>query len=78
MGRIAAEGPNAQQIEYWNDVSGARWVEMSDVIDAQIASLGEAAMTRAAIATGERVLDVAVVVARRVFSWRNASGTRVL
>ncbi len=58
MDRIAAEGPNAQQIEYWNEVSGARWVELNDVIDAQITSLGEAAMARAAIATGERVLDV--------------------
>ncbi len=56
MDRIAAEGPNAQQIEYWNDVSGARWVEMNDVIDAQISPLGEAAM--AGVAPGERVLDI--------------------
>ena len=56
MDRIAAEGPNAQQIEYWNDVSGTRWVEMNDVIDAQISPLGEAAMT--GVAPGERVLDV--------------------
>jgi SAM-dependent methyltransferase len=58
MDRIAAEGPNAQQIEYWNEVSGARWVEMNDVIDAQISPLGEAAIDRAAISAGERVLDV--------------------
>lgn len=58
MDRIAAEGPNAEQIEYWNEVSGARWVEMNDAIDPQISPLGEAAMARAAIASGERVLDV--------------------
>lgn len=58
MDRIAAEGPNAQQIEYWNEVSGARWVAMNDVVDAQISPLGEAAMERAAVAPGERVLDV--------------------
>jgi ubiquinone/menaquinone biosynthesis C-methylase UbiE len=58
MEKITAEGPNAQQIEYWNDVSGARWVEMNDVIDAQISSLGQTAMARANIASGERVLDV--------------------
>jgi SAM-dependent methyltransferase len=58
VARIAAEGPNAQQIEYWNEVSGARWVEMNHVIDAQIAPLGEAAMERAAPVSGERVLDV--------------------
>jgi len=56
--RIAAEGPNAQQIEYWNEVSGARWVEMNDVIDAQISPLGEVAIERAALARGEEVLDV--------------------
>ncbi len=58
MTRISAEGPNAQQIEYWNEVSGARWVEMKEVIDAQIAPLGEAAMARSGIAKGERVLDI--------------------
>jgi len=50
--RIAAEGPNAQQIEYWNDATGTRWVEMNDVIDAQISPLGEVAM--AGVAAGER------------------------
>ncbi len=58
MDRIVTEGPNAQQIEYWNEMSGARWVEMNDVIDAQLSPLGEAAMEYAAIANGERVLDV--------------------
>ena len=36
MDRIAAEGPNAQQIEYWNDATGTRWVEMNDVISERI------------------------------------------
>ena len=58
MDQIKAEGPNAQQIEYWNETSGARWVSMNDVIDAHIAPLGEAAMSLAAVAPGERVLDV--------------------
>ena len=55
--RIAAEGPNAQQIEYWNE-SGSRWVEMNDVMDAQISPLGEAAMQHAAVVRGQRVLDI--------------------
>ena len=58
MEPIAAEGPNAQQIEYWNGLSGARWVEMNDVIDAQISPLGEAAMARAAVVASDRVLDI--------------------
>jgi SAM-dependent methyltransferase len=58
MTQLVADGPNAQQIEYWNEVSGKRWVEMGDVIDAQIAPLGEAAMDHARPQPGERVLDV--------------------
>ncbi len=58
MDRLAADGPNAQQIEYWNSGTGERWVEMGEVIDAQIAPLGEAAMDRARITSGDRVLDI--------------------
>ena len=55
---IAADGPNAEQIRYWNETLGPRWVEQGDLLDAQIAPLGVAAMERARPATGERVLDV--------------------
>lgn len=58
MDRITSTGPNAEQIEYWNETSGARWVEMNDLIDAQISPLGEAAMMRAAVTPGERILDI--------------------
>jgi SAM-dependent methyltransferase len=60
MHEFATDGPNAGQIEYWNEVSGERWVEMGDTIDTQIAPLGEVAMDEqhAKIATGERILDV--------------------
>ncbi len=58
MNRIVAKGPNAQQIEYWNETSGARWVAMNDVLDAQLLPLGEAAIAHAAIALGECVLDI--------------------
>lgn len=58
MPDLKTEGPNSQQIEYWNESSGPRWVEMGDVIDAQIQPLGEVAMDRAQIARGERVLDI--------------------
>ena len=58
MTKLAADGPNAEQIDYWNRVSGKRWVEMGDVIDALIAPLGEAAMDRARPEPAERVLDI--------------------
>ncbi len=58
MPGIAAEGPNAQQIQYWNDVAGPRWVKQHDLIDDQIRPLGLLAMDRARVASGERVLDI--------------------
>lgn len=53
-----SEGPNAAQIEYWNEVSGPKWVRLSDDIDAQIAPLGREVMDRAGLRPGLRILDV--------------------
>ncbi|WP_437335303.1 class I SAM-dependent methyltransferase [Sorangium sp. So ce394] len=55
---ITVSGPNADQIQYWNEVGGPKWVALHDVISAQIRPLGALAMDRAGIAAGERVLDV--------------------
>ena len=55
---LAAMGPNAEQIEYWNDKSGPKWVEHQEMLDTQIGPIGEEAMARAKIQPGERVLDV--------------------
>lgn len=51
-------GPNAEQIVYWNEQAGPKWATLQDRIDQQIRPLGELAMVRAALAAGERVLDV--------------------
>jgi SAM-dependent methyltransferase len=66
-------GPNAEQIEYWNEKSGPKWVQFQDAIDARIEAIGERAIERAAPAPGERVLDVgcgcgqaSLALARRV------------
>lgn len=53
-----AKPANAAQIEYWNEVSGPKWAELGDVIDAQIAPIGHVAIDGAAPSSGERVLDV--------------------
>jgi SAM-dependent methyltransferase len=54
----APAGPNAEQIRYWNEVAGVTWAALEPKITAQLRPLGEEAMARAAIAAGERVLDV--------------------
>lgn len=58
MSQTAQDGPNAEQIAYWNGESGPKWVELQELLDEQIAPLGLAAMERAAVRAGEHVLDV--------------------
>lgn len=55
---IEPTGPNAEQIRYWNEVSGPKWVALQEFVDAQIAPLGRVAMERASLRPGDRVLDV--------------------
>ncbi len=55
---IEAIGENAEQIRYWNEAAGPRWVAFQDAIDRQIAPLGRLAMERVGIGRGDRVLDV--------------------
>jgi len=55
---MPAPEANAEQIRYWNEAAGPKWVAFQKIIDAQIAPLGERAMDRAGIAPGERVIDV--------------------
>jgi SAM-dependent methyltransferase len=52
------DGPNAEQVRYWNETAGPKWVAFQRAIDAQLGPLGRLAMDRAAVAPGERVLDV--------------------
>ena len=58
MATLEATGPNAEQIQYWNELAGPKWVAVHSLIEAQIRPLGLMAMDRAGIAAGERVLDV--------------------
>jgi SAM-dependent methyltransferase len=51
-------GGNAEQLRYWNETAGAKWVAYQAALDAQLRPLGQRAMDRARIAPGEHVLDV--------------------
>jgi SAM-dependent methyltransferase len=55
---IEATGPNAEMITYWNEQTGEKWVALEAALDAQIEPLGLAAMERAGVEPGERVVDV--------------------
>lgn len=56
--KIEVAGPNAEQIEYWNEVSGPKWVRLDETISAMIRPFGVEAMKAAKPMPGERVIDV--------------------
>jgi SAM-dependent methyltransferase len=55
---LDATGPNAEQITYWNEQTGPKWVALQHRLDEQISPFGLAAMERAGVGRGERALDV--------------------
>lgn len=80
QGTDAGASINADQIEYWNQVGGPKWVRYQAMLDRQLDDIGVVAMDAAAVATGDRVLDVgcgcgstSLAAGRRV-----GSGGRVL
>src|SRR5256885_17038752 len=58
MAILEPAGPNAEQIRYWNETAGPKWIAFQKLLDAQLGPLGRRTMDRARIAAGERVLDV--------------------
>lgn len=49
---------NETQHDRWNNVAGQAWVKVADVLEAQLAPMGLAAMDRLGIDPGHDVLDV--------------------
>jgi SAM-dependent methyltransferase len=49
---------NAEQVQYWTDTAGPKWVRYETLLDRQLGPLGVRTMERGRIASGERVLDV--------------------
>jgi SAM-dependent methyltransferase len=81
MATMDISGPNAQQIQYWNEAAGQKWVALQAVIDDQIRPLGRFAMDRAALLPGAHVLDIGcgcgdttIELARRVAPGGGATG----
>jgi SAM-dependent methyltransferase len=51
-------GENSEQIEYWNQRAGPKWVTLHEQLDAQLRPLGRRALERGSTGPGDRVLDV--------------------
>jgi SAM-dependent methyltransferase len=50
--------PNADEIAYWNDEAGSRWVTYQERIDRAFAAFTRETLARAVVRPGERVLDI--------------------
>jgi SAM-dependent methyltransferase len=64
---------NADQAAYWGGAAGQRWLERQEMLDSVLAPILDVLIERAAIAAGERVVDIgcgcgasAIAVAHRV------------
>jgi SAM-dependent methyltransferase len=55
---MAEAQANQEQLRYWNEQSGPRWVKQQKRLDLQLEQLGLAAMQRAGVKPGGHVLDV--------------------
>lgn len=55
---MAETQTNQEQIRYWNEESGPKWVRHQQRLDAQIEPPGLVALQRANVKSGEQVLDV--------------------
>ncbi|MGH7187854.1 MAG: class I SAM-dependent methyltransferase [Acetobacteraceae bacterium] len=53
-----AAGPNAAQVEYWNQIAGPKWVGLAGAIDRRIARIHELLLAAADLRPGQSVLDV--------------------
>jgi SAM-dependent methyltransferase len=49
---------NGDQIEYWNEVSGPKWVRLQEELDEQLQPLEEALLANINLDEGDSVLDV--------------------
>lgn len=72
---------NDEQVEYWNEEAGPKWVAQQEILDRQIRPLGERMLDVAAITEGERVCDTGcgcgdttLEIARRIGSGGNVTG----
>jgi SAM-dependent methyltransferase len=74
-------GANSEQIAFWNNVGGPKWVRFQALLDRQLDEIGKLVMEAARLETGQAVLDVGcgcgsttLELARRVGPTGSATG----
>ena len=55
---ILAEGPNSEEIDYWNGYAGHNWVNENRLTDIMYQPFGDEAVARARPSAGDQILDI--------------------
>jgi SAM-dependent methyltransferase len=67
--------PNLEEIAYWNEEAGSRWVALQERIDRAFAPFSAAALASAAPKSGEAVLDIGCGCGATVLDLAGAVGS---
>src|SRR6187455_3326690 len=67
---------NAEQIEYWNSSSTARWVTHQAALDRALQPFGSAAIEKLRVREGDRILDVGCGCGDTCFELARLSGAK--
>ncbi len=70
-----ADTPNRDEVAYWNDDAGSRWVEFQERIDRAFAPLSAAGLALAAAQPGESVVDIGCGCGATVLELADAVGS---
>lgn len=69
-----APASNADQIAYWNEVGGPKWVRYAHMLDQQLKGVGAATMDAARPDVGECILDIGCGCGATTFSLSRRAG----
>ncbi len=58
MSDLRPDGPNSEQIEYWNGQTGDKWVDAQEKLDPALEPVGIAVMDTVGVKRGERAIDL--------------------
>ncbi|MBT5432796.1 MAG: class I SAM-dependent methyltransferase [Alphaproteobacteria bacterium] len=58
MSDLKADGPNSDQIEYWNGDTGDKWVDAQEKLDPVLEPAGLVVMDKVGVRPGETVIDI--------------------